>query len=178
MELDEIIQGCIDNNRKTQSTLYKLYYTKMVSVANKYSNGSDDVEDLIQESFINIFNNIHRFKGNTLTSLCSWMCTIVKNKTMDMHRKNKNFKYVQLPYDLFTESEAESFYDLFVDDIPLLINSLSPQHKKVVTMFYLEDKKHLEISKILGISLSSSKSTLLRSKMTMKKTLSKLHPSI
>jgi RNA polymerase sigma-70 factor (ECF subfamily) len=67
---------------------------------------------------------------------------------------------------------------VFINDVPTLIESLSPQYKKVVTLYYLEDKSHQEISEILGISVSSSKTNLLRSKKKMKKTLAKLYPTI
>ena len=178
MELDKIVQGCKDNNPRAQYMLHKLFYKKMLSVAYKYSNGGSDVQDLVQESFISIYKNIHKFTGSTPASIESWMRTIVKNRTIDLYRKKKNVNMVELHDGLFDYEESESFYDMFINDIPTLIDSLSPQYKKVVTLYYLEDKTHDEISKILGISISSSKTNLLRSKIKMKKTLSKLYPSI
>jgi RNA polymerase sigma factor (sigma-70 family) len=178
MELDKIVQGCKDNNPKAQAMLHKLYYTKMIRIAYKYSNGSDDVEDLVQEAFISIYKNIPRFTGKSIHQLDYWVHNIIKNKTLDLYRKNKGIIKVEMHDGLFNYDEQESFYDLFITDIPVLINSLSPQYKKVVTLYYLEEKSHLEISKILGITVSSSKTNLLRSKIKMKKTLLKLYPMI
>lgn len=178
MEIEEIVIGCQNNNPKAQYKLHKLFYRKMLAVASRFSNGGSDIEDLVQESFISIYKNIHRFSGNTQASLESWMRVIVKNKTLDLYRRNKNINMVEIHDNLFSEDEQESFYDMFIKDIPVLIDSLSPQYKKVVTLYYLEDKSHNEISEILGISVSSSKTNLLRSKIKMKKTLSKLYPSI
>lgn len=178
MEIEELIKGCADSNRKAQSTLFKMYYSKMIRVASKYSNGSDDVEDLVQEAFISIYKNIPRFTGTSINQLDYWIHNIIKNKTLDLYRKNKNLNMVEIEDNLFSEEEQESFYDMFIKDIPTLIESLSPQYKKVVTLYYLEEKSHNEISEILGISVSSSKTNLLRSKIKMKKTLSKLYPSI
>ena len=178
MEIEELVKGCQDNNPKAQYKLHKLYYRKMLAVASKYSNGSSDIDDLVQESFISIYKNIHKFTGSTPSSIESWMRTIVKNKTLDLYRKNKNINMVELHDGFFSDEEQDSFYDMFIKDIPMLINSLSPQYKKVVTLYYLEEKSHQEIAKILGISVSSSKTNLLRSKIKMKKTFSKLYPSI
>jgi RNA polymerase sigma factor (sigma-70 family) len=178
MELDKIVQGCKDNNSRAQYMLHKLFYQKMLSVAYKYSNGGSDVQDLVQESFISIYENIYRFNGNTTASLEAWMRVIVKNRTIDLYRKKKNINMVEIHDGLFNYYEQESFYDIFINDISTLIDSLSPQYKKVVTLYYLEEKSHQEIAKILGISVSSSKTNLLRSKIKMKKTLSKLYPSI
>lgn len=178
MNLAEILQGCKDNNPKAQSMLHKVFYYRMINIATKYSNGSSDVDDLVQEAFISVYKNIHRFTGSSEGQLDYWMHNIIKNKTIDMYRKNKTFNYVELSDNFLTEVDEESFYDMFIDDVPILIDKLSPQYKKVVTMYYLEDKKHNEIATILGISFSSSKTKLLRSKIKMKKTLLKLHPNL
>ena len=178
MEICDVIQGCKENNPKAQTILHKLYYVKMLGVASKYSNGSSDVEDLVQEAFITIYANMHKFNSDNNGSLEGWLRTIVKNKTIDLYRKNKKINNVELSDNLFSDIDEESIYDLFLEDVPNIINSLSPQYKKVVTMYYLEGKKHNEISDILGISLSSSKSNLLRSKVKMKKTLLKLHTNL
>lgn len=175
MTLDEILQGCKNNNQKAQSMLHKVFYRKMVNIATKYSNGSSDIDDLVQEAFISVYKNISNFNGSSEGQLDYWMHNIIKNKTIDLYRKNKKFNHVELTSDLFVDVVEDSFYDMFVDDIPTLIDNLTPQYKKVTTMYYLEDKKHREIAAILGISLSSSKSNLAKSKIKMKKTLSKLH---
>jgi len=178
MEIEELIKGCADSNRKAQSTLFNMYYTKMISVATRYSNGSDDIEDLVQEAFISIYKNISRFTGKSINQLDYWVHNIIKNKTLDLYRKNKGITKVEMHDGLFNYDEQESFYDLFIKDIPTLIDNLSPQYKKVVTMYYLEEKSHQEISKILGITVSSSKTNLLRGKIKMKNSLKKLYPSI
>ncbi len=178
MELIDIIQGCKEYNQKAQYLLHKLYYRKMLNVASKYSNGGSDIEDLVQESFISIYRNIHKFTGSTPASIESWMRTIVKNKTLDLYRKNKNINMVELHDGFFNDEEQESFYDMFIKDIPKLIDALSPQYKKVITLYYLEEKSHQEIATILGISVSSSKTNLLRGKVKMKNSLKKLYPSI
>jgi len=178
MEIEELVKGCQDNNPKAQYKLHKLFYRKMLAVASKYSNGGSDIEDLVQESFISIYKNIHRFSGNTPASLESWMRVIVRNKTIDLYRKNKKINMVEIHDDLFNNEEQESFYDMFIDDIPTLIDNLSPKYQKVIVLYYLEDKTHDEISKILGISVSLSKVNLLRGKKNMKKILSRLYPSI
>lgn len=178
MEIQDLIKGCASSDRKAQSILFKMFYSKMVSVATRYSNGSDDVEDLVQEAFISIYKNIDRFTGKSINKLDYWVHNIIKNKTLDLYRKNKSITMIEINDGLVDNDEEDSFYDMFIDDVPILIENLSPQYKKVVTLFYLEEKTHQEISEILGISVSLSKTNLLRSKIKMKKTFSKLYPTI
>ena len=178
MEIQDIIKGCASSDRKAQSILFNMFYIKMIGVATRYSNGSDDVEDLVQEAFISIYKNISRFTGNSINQLDYWVHNIIKNKTLDLYRKNKKINMVEIHDNFFEEEEQDSIYEVFINDVPTLIESLSPQYKKVVTLYYLEDKSHQEISEILGISVSTSKTNLLRSKKKMKKTLAKLYPTI
>jgi RNA polymerase sigma factor (sigma-70 family) len=178
MEIEDLIKGCASSDRKAQSILFKMFYTKMIGVASRYSNGGDDVEDLVQEAFISIYKNIPRFTGKTINQLAYWVHNIIKNKTLDLYRKNKKISMVEIHDNFFEEEEQDSIYEVFINDVPTLIESLSPQYKKVVTLYYLEDKSHQEISEILGISISSSKTNLLRSKKKMKKTLAMLYPTI
>jgi RNA polymerase sigma-70 factor (ECF subfamily) len=89
---------------------------------------------------------------------------------------NKNINKVEIKDDFFSEDDEVYFYDMFLNHVPTIIEKLSPQYKKVVSLYYLEDKTHEEIADILGISTGSSKSNLFKSKINMKKTLLSLQP--
>ena len=178
MEIEDLIKGCANSDRKAQSILFDMFYTKMIKVASKYSNGSDNIEDLVQDAFISIYNNIGRFTCTSIHQLDYWVHNIIKNKTLDLYRKNKNITMVELYDGFLNDDEQDSFYDTFINNVPTLIDSLSPQYKNVVTLYYLEDKTHQEISEILGISVSLSKTNLLRSKIKMKKTFTKLYAKL
>jgi RNA polymerase sigma-70 factor (ECF subfamily) len=178
MEIEELIKGCAVSDRRAQSLLFDMYYSKMVGIASRYTNGSDDVEDLVQEAFISIYKNIAKFSCDSIHQLDYWVYNITKHKSFDLYRKNKGITKIELHDNLLNHHEDESFYDMFIDDIPTLIDNLSPKYQKVIILYYLEDKTHDEISKILGISVSLSKVNLLRGKKNMKKTLSRLYPSI
>jgi len=58
-----------------------------------------------------------------------------------------------------------------------LIKYLSPSYKRVFEMYYLEGLKHNEISEILSISLSTSKTNLMKAKKNLKKYLQNGLPS-
>jgi RNA polymerase sigma-70 factor (ECF subfamily) len=176
MKIEELIKGCKENNPRAQNKLYEMFHKSLIATGLKYSNNADDVEDVVQDCFIKIFNEIHKFKGDTKNGLEGWMRAIVRNKVIDLYRKNKNINKVEIKDDFFSEDDEVYFYDMFLNHVPTIIEKLSPQYKKVVSLYYLEDKSHEEIANILGISTGSSKSNLFKSKINMKKTLLSLQP--
>jgi RNA polymerase sigma factor (sigma-70 family) len=178
MEILDIIEGCKNNNPKAQAMLYKLYHTRMISIAYKYSNGGSDVEDLVQEAFITIYKKISSFNYDSINQFDFWVYNIVKNKTLDLYRKNKGITKVEIHDGLLHYDEQESFYDIFIDHIPTIIDSLSSKYRNVLTLYYIKNKTHTEISVLLGISVSSSKINLLRGKLMVKNSLKKLYPIV
>jgi RNA polymerase sigma-70 factor (ECF subfamily) len=104
-----------------------------------------------------------------------WVKTIVRNKALDLYRKNKKLISVEVNEKLISDTDEDKPYEDLFQYVPKLIDDLSPQFKRVVTMYYLENKKHHEIAEILGISVSTSKTNLLKSKIKMKKNLLSLH---
>ena len=67
----EIIQGCKKQERQFQEHLYNRYASKMFGVCLRYAPNRDVANDIFQEGFIRVFQNIHQFKGES--ALSSWM---------------------------------------------------------------------------------------------------------
>ncbi|HAR20657.1 MAG TPA: RNA polymerase subunit sigma-70, partial [Cytophagales bacterium] len=57
-------RGLQKNNREAQSKLYDLLATKLFSVCLPYSRNREEAKDLLQESFVKIFQNIGNFNGD------------------------------------------------------------------------------------------------------------------
>jgi RNA polymerase sigma factor (sigma-70 family) len=178
MKIDELIDGCKNKNPRAQTKFYDLFYKKMVMTASKYLAKQDDkqaAEDIAQDCFIKILSTFTTFTGKTESSLTMWVKTIVRNKALDLYRKNKKLISVEVNEKLISDTDEDKPYEDLFQYVPKLIDDLSPQFKRVVTMYYLENKKHHEIAEILGISVSTSKTNLLKSKIKMKKNLLSLH---
>lgn len=173
LNIKEIIKGCNENNPKAQNELYYMFYGYLLSISLKYIEDRAEAEDIVQDCFIKIFNEFFKFNGQTKSELSSWLRTIVKNKSIDVYRKNKKINNSEFK-DYITEGindDDEPLYDLISPYLPNLIDNLSPQYRNVVTLFYLEDKSHDEISKLLNISVGTSKSNLFKGKAKIKENI-------
>ena len=60
-QLRHIISGCLQNKRRSQEELFKLYYGKMLSVCMRYTADRDSAEEVLQEGFIKIFDKLEAF---------------------------------------------------------------------------------------------------------------------
>ena len=87
VELELIIKGCIQNERKAQEKLFAMFYGKMLSVCLRYTIDHDSAQEILQNGFIKVFEKIESFdfKG----SFEGWLRRIIANTAIDSIRKNK-----------------------------------------------------------------------------------------
>lgn len=175
--LKRIINGCLENDRRSQQELFQLYYGKMLSVCMRYANDRDSAEEVLQEGFIKIFDKLKAF--NYEGSFEGWMRRIMSNTAIDSIRKSKkdpiltdNDEDFKLgAEDPMVELEDLEFVGLKAEIAMEAINELSPAYKSVFNLYVFEDYTHKEIAEILGISEGTSKSNLSKAKMNLQKVL-------
>jgi RNA polymerase sigma factor (sigma-70 family) len=176
-QLEQIISGCLGNDRRSQEKLFKLYYGKMLSVCMRYSTDRDSAEEVVQEGFIKIFDKLEAFdyKG----SFEGWMRRIMANTAIDSIRKSKKDPILTDNDEDFKlgasnpmiESEEIELSGIKAEIAMEAINELSPSYKAVFNLYVFEDYKHKEIAEILGISEGTSKSNFAKAKMNLQKIL-------
>src|SRR5580698_1852199 len=81
----ELISGCTRQDARCQEALYKLYASKMYAVCLRYADNGHYAEDILQEGFIKVFNNISRFRGDG--SFEGWIRRIMVNTAIEFIRK-------------------------------------------------------------------------------------------
>ena len=87
MKEEDLIRGCVKEDRVSQKELYKRFAGKMMAVCLRYSNSSMDAEDILQDGFIKVFDNISKFKMEG--SLEGWVRRIMVNTAINKIRANK-----------------------------------------------------------------------------------------
>jgi RNA polymerase sigma-70 factor (ECF subfamily) len=71
MEYEQLIQGCIENNREYQKTLFDKFAGKFMTIAKRYMKDPMLAEDVLMEGFYKIYKNLGKFKGEG--SFEGWM---------------------------------------------------------------------------------------------------------
>ncbi len=167
----ELVEQCKANNRKAQMQLYKQYCEGMFCVAMRFLKNEDDAEDVLQESFVKAFQRIDQFKGEV--TFGAWLKRIVVNRCIDF-LKSKRQHMVELNegYMHITEDNDWSVEnDVNISDVKKAIDELPEKYRYVVQLFLVEGYDHSEISEILNISETASRTRLLRGKAQLKEML-------
>jgi RNA polymerase sigma factor (sigma-70 family) len=164
----DLIKGCISGDRKMQEYLYYKFSPKMYAVCLRYSNNTDDAQDLLQDGFIKVFKNLDKYRGDG--SFEGWMRRIFVNTSIEQFRKKTKMTTVAEPQEHNIEDKELGALDTIAEkDVIKIIQKLSPGYKQVFNMYVIEGYTHKEIGDILGISEGTSKSQLARAKVILQK---------
>ncbi len=165
----QLIQGCIAQNRLYQKKLYEVYYGKMMPVCLRYTGSYEEARDVLHEGFMKVYKNIAKFEPRH--SLESWIKRIMINTAIDHYRKNKKHsKQVDINYASYeADKGAVSVVSkLSAEEILGLVQQLSPAYRTVFSLYVIEGYKHREIATMLGVSEGSSKSNLAKARAKLR----------
>ncbi|MFN5416567.1 MAG: RNA polymerase sigma factor [Flavobacteriia bacterium] len=171
-EISQLISDCVNNSRKAQEKLFKLFYGKMLYLCLRYHPDRDTAQEVVQEGFIKVFEKISSF--DMQGSIEAWIRRIMVNTAIDLIRKNNKATLVELNdnhKDSFSDQDTEEIEMSFETNQRLAleaIQELSPAYRTVFNLYYVEDLTHKEIAEQLGISEGTSKSNLAKAKMRVK----------
>jgi RNA polymerase sigma-70 factor (ECF subfamily) len=169
----ELIERCRAGEREAFYKIYKLYAKAMYNVAFRITGNEDDAEDVLQESFISAFKNLHSFRADA--SFGSWLKKIVVNKAINILQKRKLDPLPESEDWDVAEEETPIEYGngLTVEGVKRAIDQLPDGYRSVLSLYLLEGYDHQEIAEIMGITESTSKSQLNRAKGKLRDLLSK-----
>jgi RNA polymerase sigma-70 factor (ECF subfamily) len=162
----KLIERCKENDNRAQLKIYKLYYKAMYNASLRIVGVPEDAEDIMQESFLTAFTKLGTYMEEV--SFGAWLKRIVVNRSIDYLKKRK-VDFEELPYNLeIIEEQAEEPANFTANDVKDAINKLPEGYRIVLTLILLEGYDHYEVSQILGIANSSSRSQYLRAKQKLK----------
>lgn len=168
----DLIKGCIEGDRQMQEELYNRFSGKMYAVCLRYANNTEDAQDLLQEGFIKVYRNLHRFRAEG--SFEGWIRRVFVNSSIEHYRK----KSLQLSRvsdkeeGTIEDADVSALDNLAEKDIIQLIQELSPGYRTVFNLYVIEGYSHKEIGELMGISEGTSKSQLARARSILQKKVS------
>lgn len=173
----DLIQGCINGDRKMQRLLYDTYASKMYAVCLRYAGNENDANDILQESFIKVYKNLPKFRSEG--SFEGWIRRIFINTSIEHYRKKvKSFNISETHENTVKDTNIDALDVLAAKDIMKLVNELSPGYKSVFNLQVVEGYSHKDIAAMLGITEGTSKSQLARAKNALRKLIEERYQKI
>lgn len=161
---EKLIQACRRGEQKAQFELYRQYSKAMFNTSLRILKNVAEAEDVMQEGFLKAFQNIKSYSGEV--SFGAWLKKIIVNTSLDALRKRKvEFEDVEgLSVQDYDEDNEVDKFEYQVELVKKSILSLPDGYRIVLSLYLLEGYDHDEISEILEISASTSRSQLARAK--------------
>ncbi len=154
-------------DRAAQYELYQLYSRAMFNTACRITGNEMDAEDVLQESFVSAFKNLKSYKGTA--AFGSWLKRIVVNNSINIVKKKRlQFEEMEEHHEEIHEQEEQNELAYDVDSVKESIEQLPEGYRMVLSLYLIEGYDHKEISQILEITESTSKSQLNRSKKKLR----------
>ena len=171
----DIIDGCVIGDQKSQFKLYKLYYKAMYNASLRIVSDSTEAEDIMQDAFLAVFEKIDTYSGKV--SFGAWLKKIVINKSLD-NIKKKRVELIPIKeqeYRIEDESsnKESGIPEVSVENIKNCIDKLADGYRIVLSLYLIEGYDHEEIGEILGISGSTSRSQFTRARKKLIEELKK-----
>ena len=173
MTEEVILEGCLRNDPNAQRELYNQYSPKMLAVCYRYAHNREDAEDMLQEGFIKVFLQLRTFENRG--SFEGWIRKIIVHTCINILKKNKKFnESVDLIHASSIQIREESIPAVVqVKQIVESIRSLPIGYRTVLNLFAIEGYSHREISQLLDIEESTSRSQFTRAKSMLEDLLIK-----
>jgi RNA polymerase sigma-70 factor (ECF subfamily) len=135
-----------------------------LKIAKIYCKDPDDRKDLLQETMLQVWQALPRY--NAEYKLSTWLYRICLNVAISFYRKNINRQHNYQIIDCDKLDFVDDTTDQSNPNLLLLETFINQLHDldKALIILYLDDKSHLEISEILGISTTNVSTKIQRIK--------------
>lgn len=176
LSLESAVKGCAqDGDERSKEFIYKACYGYVRAITLRYVKNEHDAEELTNESFIRAFSKIGTFNstesGERLEkSFRAWLARIAVNISIDFLRARKQL----LALDEVSEGDLEQQRvevsgELHVEDIMKLLAQLPEIQRAIFNLYEVEGYSHEEVSALLSIPESTSRTYLTRAKKKLRK---------
>lgn len=168
-DINQLIEGCLANDRRAQHGLYHQFYSFAMKIALRYSRDEHDAADILSQAFIKVFKSIRTFdpcKG----SFHAWLKRIVVNEGLDHIKGRYRFsENVELETVAEPSINNSVLAEMGAEEIMDIIRKLPPATHAVFVLYAVEGYNHREIAQQLGISEGTSKWHLSEARKTLQK---------
>ncbi|MEO8711618.1 MAG: RNA polymerase sigma factor [Parafilimonas sp.] len=167
MDYKQLVKNCLKGNAEAQKDLYNHFAASMFGICYRYTKSAADAEDVLQEGFIKIFHNLHKYRQEG--ELGAWVRRIMVNAALNYLKQNKRYSS-DLSYDemnLHPVSAENPVIMLQAKEIADLIRQLPTGCQTIFNLHAVEGYTHVEIGEMLGIHEGTSRSQYARARSIM-----------
>lgn len=165
---EELIQEIRSKDQELYVVIVERYQKKLLRYAYRLVKNEQKAMDIVQESFIKTFIQLHRF--DTKMKFSSWIYRIVHNQSMNCLKQYR--KEIPIPPDVDFQSHEEIEHDFEQkrqkERLETCLGEIPVLYAEPLALRYLEEKSYTEISDILRIPMGTVATRIKRAKILLK----------
>ena len=157
--------------------IFQLYYPELVRFVERHIPDKDMAHDFVSDAFLRLYEEYGEdFAGFNGENVRAWLYKVVRNAILNYLRdvKIRDRHHVLLAESMLLADvkEDEGTENYIIDRVNAAIDALPQQCRLVVRMSALEGRKYQEIADILGMSINSVRTYILRGFKKLREDLS------
>jgi RNA polymerase sigma-70 factor, ECF subfamily len=177
----QLARSAADGDISAFEELYRRHNRRVFSLCLRMTQNQSEAEDLMQETFIQLFRKVGGFRGDS--AFTTWLHRMTVNQVL-MHFRKRSVKLEK------TTAEGETPEQTVVgtgnpNQMPVIdrialdkaIAQLPPGYRSVFVLHDIEGHEHEEIARMLGVAVGTSKSQLHKARMKLRALLKRQHPA-
>lgn len=164
MDERRLVKDCLKGLPQAQRQLYNRYAAAMLGLCYRYTKSVADAEDVMQEGFVRVFNNLNQYRHEG--ELGAWIRKVMVRTALNYLKKNKRYSF-DLSYDevkLHPVSDENPLITLQAKELADLIRQLPTGYQTIFNLYAVEGFTHVEIGAMLGIHEGTSRSQYARAR--------------
>jgi len=163
--------------------LVERYENKLLRYGRKFLSTHEDIEDIVQDVFINSYRNIQSFDPSLRFS--PWIYRIAHNAFANALRKRSRNPLFFVDFDTFLAhpiyedpEPVEKEREQLKKQLDVVLDRISPKYREVLVLHYLEDLSYKEMADILEVPTGTIGIRLKRAREALKKIYTIIHPDL
>lgn len=165
MVAKEVLIEFVEGNKSAFDKIYAAYAPGMFGISLRYTRCEDDAKDVLQESFIKLYQTRDRF--NVELSIGAWLKTITIRTALNYIKENYRMILTddELKFDqMVVDDESEIDNRELKEKLLLMLQKLPDGYRTVFNLYTIDNLTHKEIAEHLNISEGTSKSQYFKAK--------------
>jgi RNA polymerase sigma-70 factor (ECF subfamily) len=171
-----LLRRCLSNDPDACDELYTRYNRRIFNTAYKILGEESSAEDALQETLLNVYRGLSKFRGDSKVS--TWISRITINVCLGMLRKSKNKRFIELEDEMtgdlpakdtsFTNPLAYAQLEELRSLVQQTLSRMSEKQSEVVRLHDMEGNTIQEIAEIIECPVGTVKSRLFYGRQEFK----------
>lgn len=176
----DLIAQFLQGDSEAFGELVRRYQDRLFNTVLRMVGSAEDAQDVVQDAFLNAYQSLHNFKGDSL--FFTWIYRIAINTAISLKRRKRTVMSIDVaneqgntyePLDS-SESNRPAFALETAEESRIIheaLQRLSPEHRAVLIMKDMEGQKYETMAEILEVPIGTIRSRLHRARLELREIL-------